>query len=128
MHSLQLTVVPEDSVDPLDTNRDGNVTANDAVILVNYLNRRNTEGESLAITDQESVRRMDTNGDGRVSAADFLKVVNRLRGKSDSQLQLAEGEAVVASPISSELSRTPIDDHEDDMIWTLTLQDSGGQL
>ena len=64
----------------LDTNRDGIVSALDALMVVNFLNRQSeSEGESSTnqALDDES-NQFDVNLDGRVSSFDALLVINAI--------------------------------------------------
>ncbi|MFO0914302.1 MAG: Ig-like domain-containing protein [Pirellulales bacterium] len=58
---------------PLDTNRDGQISPSDALLVLNNLNAKG--GRKL--TAQDNLR-VDTNGDGYVSPLDVLLVINEL--------------------------------------------------
>ncbi|TWU03643.1 dockerin type I domain-containing protein [Neorhodopirellula pilleata] len=92
-----------------DVNLDNRVTALDALIVINELNRLNAissaSGE-FGNTDFDSS--VDVNGDGFISAIDALQVINFLNSNVDS-----------AGPIESEpipASWQLADDDEDDML------------
>jgi hypothetical protein len=72
-----------------DTNRDGNVTALDAIVVVNTISRL----EAGAATESAGSP-MDVNGDERISAIDALLVINRL---SRQQELIAESESFEAT-------------------------------
>lgn len=57
-----------------DVNGDGNVSALDALVVINALNRQDASGE---MPSSDSMTR-DVNGDGQVSALDALLVINYL--------------------------------------------------
>lgn len=64
-----------------DVNADGNITASDALEVINELNATEVIDDALA-----SVREaVDVNGDGELSAVDALRVINRLQS-SDVRL------------------------------------------
>ncbi len=54
----------------MDVNRDGGITARDALAIVQVLDRTDLTDEAIAT--------MDVSGDGRVSALDALRVINHL--------------------------------------------------
>ncbi len=60
----------------LDGNKDGKVTAADALLIINYLNRKSF-GEGELLPSEES-NIFDYDLDGQVSAVDALMVVNAL--------------------------------------------------
>ncbi len=61
---------------PLDVNNNGEVTAGDALVVINYI----AEQQNLADGEQVGASRMfpDTNGDNNVTGADALRVLNDL--------------------------------------------------
>lgn len=63
----------ESNTDPEDVNGDGWVTAVDALVVINQLNRWRWGDESPAH------REMDVDGSGGVSAVDVLRIINRMR-------------------------------------------------
>jgi len=71
-------------VNRFDVNRNGGVTAVDALVIINELNApKFSSGETSELQDPNAVSEFpdvfyDTNGDGRVSAVDALQVINRL--------------------------------------------------
>ncbi|MEC8475004.1 MAG: dockerin type I domain-containing protein, partial [Planctomycetota bacterium] len=85
-----------------DVNADGQVSAIDALLVINFLNR-NLDDVELEDNPANSVpvgligtpppNYLDVNGDGRVSALDALNVINELRSNNN---QNGEGEALLA--------------------------------
>lgn len=74
--------------DPADVNGDTNVTAVDALIVINHIA---TEGEMVSSINADGDRFLDVNADGKSSAVDALQVINRL---------VASGEQVDAASLS----------------------------
>lgn len=71
-------VLRQNIVDPEDANGDGVPTAQDALAVINELNRGDNP-------DPADAPRTDVNGDGRVTALDGLLIINRLNaGRSTS--------------------------------------------
>jgi hypothetical protein len=70
--------------DPLDINRDGRVSALDALAIINQINRTfaNQEESSAENVDQ-ALYDYDANGDGKVSTLDALLVINHVRSGVD---------------------------------------------
>ncbi len=64
--------------DPYDTNNDKSVTAGDALVVINYLDRQNGAAAGENAGPSTSKIYPDTNGDLSVSALDALMVINRL--------------------------------------------------
>lgn len=64
--------------DPLDVNRDHNVSALDALAIINQIDRMLYESEDASGTGNQPVYHYDANNDGRVSALDALMVINHL--------------------------------------------------
>ena len=91
-------------VQPGDVNNDGQVTAADALRVINELGRRAfSDGESEQLDDPRSVAEWpdlyyDQNRDDRVSALDALRIINEL-ARVDS-----EGEQILASEHSTDLA------------------------
>ena len=83
---------------PLDVSRDGQVTARDALLLVNALNRAvldDSHGYDLPIHPVFGGQQppyYDVSGDGRLSSADLQLVINSLNAHARSSLHSAEGE------------------------------------
>ncbi len=76
-----------------DTNRDGNVTASDALRVINRL------GQDSEETSESSYdRELDTNGDSRLSASDALRVINRIGVVSNDEVDQSEHTHAVFSP------------------------------
>ncbi len=76
-----------------DVNRDGYVTALDALRIINRMNAIDASGESVGVTGSESgtLQDEDVNADGMISALDALMVINLLNASE------AEGEPIVSS-------------------------------
>lgn len=70
----------ESSFASMDTNRDGKVSALDALMVINFLNQtQNVDGETVGnVVDIDVLESRDVNSDGRVTAADALIVINSL--------------------------------------------------
>lgn len=97
--------------DPYDVDHSTEVTANDALLIINALNR---SGGTISLpVDDALVQLNDTldynvNGDLQISAQDALLVINRLaRGRANPS---ASGEALLAPPATT----TVPDQDEDD--------------
>ncbi len=88
---------------PQDVNGDGDVTALDALVVINHLNRMSAEGTHSVL---DTNTRMDTNGDGHVSAGDALSVINYL-----GQMSQAE-----QGPVESEYIGQSDDDDDGDLV------------
>ncbi|MCR9295598.1 MAG: PQQ-dependent sugar dehydrogenase [bacterium] len=71
---------PAPSVPQLDTNGDKNVTAIDALLIINHLNSKQN-GSSKLLEN----KRLDTNGDQAITALDALLVINELNRAGHSQ-------------------------------------------
>ncbi|MEM1070116.1 MAG: dockerin type I domain-containing protein [Planctomycetota bacterium] len=81
-------------IDPLDVNGDAQVTASDALIVINHLARRNSSR-----SETQSFAAFDVDRNGSISALDALIVINRLRKQSSTAqatARLAPIEAVDA--------------------------------
>lgn len=82
-------------LDPLDVNEDGYVTALDALIVINLLNRGEAEPEPLL----SILSSADTSGDDVVSALDALRIINRLNAVYSSGAVAGAGQVTdVALP------------------------------
>lgn len=119
---LELAIVAEASPNPLDADGNGNVTAGDALVVVNFLGRHgnmtleelealagNGEGEGLSPSDIEAMRRYDTNRSGAISALDALVVINNM--ERDENVATAEAENSTVQP---GLSSADIDDDDEE--------------
>lgn len=85
---------------PADVNNDGDVSAIDALLVMNFLAGRQAEAEHIATGMFH-----DVSGEGNVTSRDALMVVNYL---STKQI-LAESELVVASPTKPATLSSPAD-------------------
>ena len=65
---------------PEDVNHDGDVTALDALLVINELNLRNPHELTTASTTDSDLAYVDPSGDNRVGAIDALLIINRLNG------------------------------------------------
>lgn len=84
------------SSNALDVNNDGEVTAVDALIVVNQLSRDESSASTGSLSDQSSMDGnstffRDTNGDGVVTALDALLVINHL---AEAELAAAQSPAI----------------------------------
>jgi Ca2+-binding RTX toxin-like protein len=85
--------------DPLDTNNDSNITAIDALLVFNHLNRQSAVGETAAASGPSY---LDVNGDMHVTAIDALRIINYLNAHPVAS---GEGEGVMpASAAEDEAS------------------------
>lgn len=85
-----------------DVNANGEVTALDALTVINRLNSGESNELSTPNDPNELIGRFyDVSGDGRVSALDALKVINYLNGDT------ASGEQLTASPITQSPNVSP---------------------
>lgn len=85
---------------PTDVNRDGLVTPLDALLVINWLARPQTDPAA------EFPSGLDVTGDGRVSPLDALRVINRLSRVQLSTIAVPEGEGTRQSdPKSPDESR-----------------------
>jgi hypothetical protein len=77
--------------DAQDVNNDGIVSAIDALLVVNHLNRHG----STAVTQGVFTRApfLDVNNNGQISATDALTVINKLNASASQATSGAEGEA-----------------------------------
>lgn len=64
--------------EPFDVNGDGKITAFDALLIINALQRRDVDSAELPTVRPEDEPFYDVNGDGKLTALDALQVVNRL--------------------------------------------------
>ncbi len=102
--------------DGFDTNRDGSVSALDALVVINRISRGGGQLEASALDAN------DANGDGQITALDALQVINRLARQGSAG---AEGErtpnliasAVYSDSVMTNWSRD--DDEDDDVVLTL---------
>jgi hypothetical protein len=88
-----------------DVNADGEISAIDALRVINFLNRALVDDTAISVPVSEigdpPPDYYDANGDGRVSAGDALQVINKLRRVSGPQGELAEGESVSSQAASA---------------------------
>lgn len=71
---------------PADVNRDGSVTALDALIIINDLNRSGTRTLELGVDPYEPF--IDVNDDGSVTALDALHVINHMNRQQTASAEL----------------------------------------
>ena len=94
-----------------DVNADGQISAIDALLVINFLNR-NLDDVELEDNPANSVpvgligtpppNYLDVNGDGRVSALDALNVINELRSINNGN---GEGEALLSLSATTDTLR-----------------------
>jgi large repetitive protein len=109
---------------PSDVNNDGDVSAIDALMVINYLRRTasRSSGESVVSTSSGSLY-PDVNGDGDVTALDALHVINHIRrgrrasGESASPAVLASTGQLVAQTTSIAVF-TPMSQVNSDSVFT----------
>ncbi|WP_168566016.1 dockerin type I domain-containing protein [Crateriforma spongiae] len=77
--------------DPNDVNGDGIVSALDALLVINHLNRQN-ESRSVILTPTEEQNLLDVSGDNWITALDALRVINELNRRSRASSE-GEGES-----------------------------------
>lgn len=106
---------------PGDVNNSGDVTANDALVIINELAARVfSDRETRVLVDPAGVDPwpnfyFDQNGDGQVSALDALRVINQL-----AQIDSGGGESELIAPFqfianASNADRRVADSDEDDL-------------
>ncbi len=101
-----------------DTNMDGQVTALDALVVINAM----TIGRESELVNSQMLQllggiRPDVNGDGQISSLDALRVINRLA----EERIIAEGESQAgwADATDSALSGLDDDDEDQDLLQML---------
>lgn len=98
---------------PADVNNDGDVTARDALQVINRLSEFGAEVD-LGIRVNRNAAYYDSSGDNRVSALDALVIINQLNNSPASQpadLQVnGEGDAAPAGFTSIMLGQAPMQD------------------
>lgn len=109
---------------PGDVNNSGDVTANDALVIINELaSRAFSDRETRLLVDPAGVDPwpdfyFDQNGDGQVSALDALRVINQL-----ARIDSGGGEAELAAPFhviaNSSSTDHRISDSDDDELPSL---------
>ncbi|WP_146408323.1 dockerin type I domain-containing protein [Allorhodopirellula heiligendammensis] len=113
---VSLAVLGTTNLDnPFDVNRDGNVTALDALSIINYLNSEQSTSVGSILIESGSTMldegpMFNVNGDGFITALDALHVINHLN-ELDSQIANPEPVAPVIVP-----AKTPdlFSDREDE--------------
>lgn len=68
----------QNQAEPFDVNNNDNVTANDALVIINQLGRIGGEGNLDPTTEQPDGVFFDVNGDYRITALDALVVINEI--------------------------------------------------
>ena len=98
-----------------DVNNNGDVTAGDALVIINELARRAfSDGQSSQLATPDSLTQwpgvyFDQNGDGSVTALDALRVINELARITNGSGQSGELVAAPAGRSRAELSRAKFD-------------------
>ncbi len=103
---------------PLDTNMDGNVTALDALVVINALSQQSSESEVVSrqqLLESMGSYRLDANNDGAVTALDALRVINGLSQSS------AEGESQAGWAAAADNVIADLNDDDDDLLALLAL-------
>ncbi len=119
-NTLEFPIQPPDQVpppaQPLDVNRDGKVSALDALVIINRINAEEAQGAAGERVPGPTLKTefdYDANGDGKVTALDALNVINYLaRTDSTSESERATTVDAVMSPplFDSSLRATEIDE------------------
>jgi len=95
-----------------DVNADGDISAIDALRIINFLSRSLTVsgGSSVPVSEigAPPPDYYDTNGDGRVSANDALLVINELGRRQNAQAESVAGLAVTSSFAAASTASLPI--------------------
>lgn len=87
---------------PLDVNNDGYVTSIDPLVVVNFLNRSDSEGEATSMF-------VDVTGDGYVSPVDVLELINFINRNGSSVGAESEGEGEgLFIPLDASASATTV--------------------
>ena len=118
--------LPAPTYDSLDVNRDGKVSALDALLIINDLSQKQNQSvglESVAGSFDPGNANYDANGDGRVSSLDALHVINHL-----SQTRIAQEaesirhpnvDATMAKLMPLSVVQDLLDDEEEDLLRLL---------
>jgi hypothetical protein len=91
-------------IDPFDVNRNGSVSASDALVVINELAKRLfSEAASGAIRNPTADNLQfflfyDTNRDRRITSLDALRVINELARRTNAGGEVAESEALLLTP------------------------------
>lgn len=120
------SVLDQNPRDIYDVNNSGNVTAYDALILINQLNANVVNGvgsvQSVELSPFNGAPFLDVSGDGRLTAYDALMVINRLNamlvGSAGSG---AEGEAE-GEPADEVFASYGEDDGDDELYGLMALE------
>lgn len=106
-------------LNPLDTTVDGKVTARDALVVINALNRTDFDPGSnpLRVVSSLGGYRLDASGDGDITSLDALRVINGLAVINNAASLNAESVswATAADDVLGDLD----DDEDDDLISLL---------
>ncbi len=112
----------------LDINRDGGVTALDALLIINRLSSQANSlasGETAAASSLPTSMNYDANGDGKVSALDALQVINYI-SRNSGTAGLERENALAMDVIITDLfdGASNLDDELDDDLLRLLIDDS----
>ncbi len=124
--------------DPLDANRDGQVSALDALVIINELSRQRDRfsgpeaGQAIVGSTSHVIDHYDTNRDGKVSALDALQIMNQLGRRPI----VSAGEGEYGSRVDSVMPRIApysslqslLDDDDDDLLMMLAADNISAQL
>ena len=116
--TLVVTGPPEytNPVSPVDTNNDGLLTANDALLVINALARAGNglvSGEQVdAVNAESSWYYLDVNADQQVTARDALQVINALGTEGESKRHSVGGQLSLQQPFTmwNQASENEIDE------------------
>lgn len=101
-----------------DVNGDGNVTARDALLIINQLSKiSKASGEWSSNTVMDAVNQYDVSGDEQVTALDALLVINYMNRTGNQP----EGESPTHLPVFQE-------EHEERDQWDASLEELANEL
>lgn len=112
--------------DRYNVNGEDDVTALDALVIINAINRANGDYSVAGIEKQEGDGFWDVNGDYRVSAVDILQVINELNRRAANTEP--DGEAMIG--VADEWEAAALNHGDDDLDEAIDLiaADSGSGL
>ncbi len=117
----------QNPVSGTDVNANGQTTALDALLIINYISRniRDGKGSSVAVADSDrGPNYFDVDGNRIVSALDALRVINEIARISRFKTLSGEGEASLAAPVIQSVSTTlVIESAPVEPVWTDMVED-----